>query len=82
MTLPDKPTEVGAPVDAPFRTRAHSLINKAAIRQFALDWARHTRHWNPERVDQAVYDGANAVVRAYLRGLVARHPSVGKTLRG
>ena len=81
MKLPKEPTPSCVPIDAPFRTSANMLIHKAAVRRFLLDWANQSRHHKFARVAPEVIDEVNGMVRRYLRTVVARNPSCGKTIR-
>ena len=46
-----------------------------------MDCANQTRHHKFGRVDPAIYDELNAVLRKHMKAIVARNPSVGKTIR-
>ena len=61
-------------------TRMHSLINKAACKKFIMDCANQRYH-KFSRLDPAVYDELNGVLRKHMRAIVARNPSHGKTIR-
>lgn len=58
-----------------------SLLNKAQIRRFILDYAERSRHQKFTRVAPEVYDAIEANVRTYCRTLVDRQPSKGQTIR-
>lgn len=63
------------------RSRVSFFVNKAACKQFIMDCANQTRHHKFGRLDPAVYDELNAVLRKHMKAIVARNPSVGKTIR-
>jgi len=57
------------------------LINRAAVRRFALDAARNAGRGEViRRVGHSIYVDCERVLREHLRGLVARHPSAFRTL--
>ena len=57
------------------------MINRAAVRRFALDAARQAgRGETINRVANSVYIDCERVVREHIRGLVAHHPSAFRTL--
>lgn len=58
-----------------------SLVNKAHIRKFALEYAERTRHKKFTQVSASVYDAVEAKIRDYLRALVDSQPSKGQTIR-
>lgn len=80
MTLPEKPT-TDTFVRDQIRTRVSQFINKAACKQYLMDYADQTRHHKFSRIDSEIFDELNAVLRKHMRAIVARNPSFGKTLR-
>jgi hypothetical protein len=81
MTLPTTPTPDAFVTEGAIRCRVAFFVNKAACRQFIMDCANQTRHHKFGRVDPAIYDELNAVLRKHMKAIVARNPSVGKTIR-
>jgi len=63
------------------RTRSPTVINRAAVRRFILQYAGRTRRHRYTQVAPAVYDELEAQVREACRRLVHRQPSKGKTIR-
>lgn len=59
----------------------HALINKQQVRRFILDYAKRTRAQPFTRVAESVYDQIELALREKCRGIVDRHPSVGRTIR-
>lgn len=60
------------------------LINKAAVRRFALDTLKAERPHLAEkftRVGSEFFDAVESSVRNTIRGRIATQPSTGKTLR-
>lgn len=80
MTLPEKPT-TDTFVRDQIRTRVSQFINKAACKQYIMDYANQTRHHKFSRIDSEIFDELNAVLRKHMRSIVTRNPSFGKTLR-
>jgi hypothetical protein len=80
MTLPEKPT-TDTFVRDQIRTRVSQFINKAACKQYLMDYADQTRHHKFSRVDSEIFDELNAVLRKHMRTIISRNPSFGKTLR-
>jgi hypothetical protein len=80
MTLPEKPT-TDTFVRDQIRTRVSQFINKAACKQYLMDYADQTRHHKFSRVDSEIFDELNAVLRKHMRSIITRNPSFGKTLR-
>jgi hypothetical protein len=80
MTLPEKPT-TDTFVRDQIRTRVSQFINKAACKQYLMDYADQTRHHKWTRIDSEIFDELNAVLRKHMRSIVTRNPSFGKTLR-
>jgi hypothetical protein len=80
MTLPETPT-TDTFVRDQIRTRVSQFINKAACKQYLMDYADQTRHHKFSRVDSEVFDELNAVLRKHMRTIISRNPSFGKTLR-
>ena len=58
-----------------------SLLNKAQIRVFILDFARRNRHHPFTRVSPDVYDVLESKVRDACRGIVEGQPSMGQTIK-
>jgi hypothetical protein len=56
------------------------LLNRKAVRQFALDCAR-TRAHRFTRVSEAFLLRCEAQLKVFLTDQVRRHPSVGRTLK-
>lgn len=81
MTLPETPTNDRVLLEKGLRTRVSFFVNKAACRQFIMDFANQTRHHKFSCLDPAVYDEINAVVRKHMMSIVSRNPSAGKTIR-
>ena len=81
MTLPATPTPDTFVPEGGIRTRVAFFVNKAACKQFIMDYANQTRHHKFARLDPAVFDELNAVVRKHMKVIVARNPSAGKTIR-
>ena len=61
-------------------TRRTSFINKAACKKFIMDIANQRYH-KFNRLNPAVYDELEGVLRRHMRAIVARNPSLGKTIR-
>ncbi len=80
MTLPETPT-TDTFVRDQIRTRVSQFINKAACKQYLMDYADQTRHHKFSRVDSEIFDELNAVLRKHMRTIISRNPSFGKTLR-
>jgi hypothetical protein len=57
-----------------------SLINRSAVREFLLWYARENRSHKFTRVSKDTLDNINSQVRALLVGHVSRFPSKGETL--
>ena len=81
MNLPTTPTTDTFIPEGGIRTRVSFFVNKAACKQFIMDWANQTRHHKFGRLDPTIYDELNAVLRKHMKAIVARNPSVGKTIR-
>jgi len=58
-----------------------SLVNKAALKKFILDYARDQRRHVFTRVSSGSLQTAEAMLRNWAQNEIHRHPSVGKTLR-
>lgn len=56
------------------------LINRKHLKDFALACGAQ-RAWKPTRVSADFYAKANAVLRNFVADYVARHPSVGMTIK-
>jgi hypothetical protein len=80
MTLPETPTNDTFVRDQ-IRTRVSQFINKAACKQYLMDYADQTRHHKFTQVGSEVFDELNAVLRKHMRTIISRNPSFGKTLR-
>jgi hypothetical protein len=81
MNLPTTPTSDAFVPEGGIRTRVSQFVNKSACRQFIMDFANQTRHHKFTCVEAAIYDELNAVLRKHMKAIVARNPSVGKTIR-
>jgi hypothetical protein len=81
MNLPTTPTNEHVGITGNVRTRVSNFINKAACKQYIMDYADQTRHHKFSRLEAAIYDELNGVMRKHMRSIVARNPSVGKTIR-
>lgn len=57
------------------------FINKAACKKFIMGYAQESRYHKFSRLDPAIYDELNGVLRKHMRAIVVRNPSFGKTLR-
>jgi hypothetical protein len=57
------------------------FINKAACKKFLLGHANDTRYHKFNRVESEVFDELNGILRQAMRSIVARNPSLGKTIR-
>ena len=58
------------------------LINRSECKKFALRWAQENRRgWKPERVSKQFLDDLDTKVRMAIQSAIARHPSVGKTIK-
>ena len=58
-----------------------NFINKAACKKFIMGYSDQTRHHKFTRLDAAIYDELNCALRQTMRAIVARNPSIGKTIR-
>lgn len=81
MNLPETPTKEVFYPEGGIRTRVSMFINKAACKQFILDYANQTRHHKFSRVDSEIFAELNAVIRKHCKQIVARQPSMGRTIR-
>ena len=81
MTLPTTPTPDGLVTEGAIRSRVSFFVNKAACKQFIMDCANQTRFHKFGRIDSAIYDELNAVLRKHMKAIVARNPSAGRTIR-
>jgi len=62
--------------------RNGGLINRAQCKKFALRWAQENRRgWDPERVSKQFLDDLDIKVRLTIQSAIARHRSVGKTIK-
>lgn len=57
-----------------------NLLNRAAVRRFALDYARRNRTHPFSRVSEDFMEQVEAALRASIQARIDRHPSKGKTL--
>ena len=57
-------------------------INKAHVKQFALDFAHKSGRKQFTRVGQSFFDDVEGVLIQAIRDRVQRHPSKGVTLQG
>lgn len=58
------------------------LINKKHCKEFALRFAQENRTgWVPKRVSKQFLDDLNTYVRLRITGAVAKHPTIGKTVK-
>jgi hypothetical protein len=60
---------------------SNRLINKARVRQLALDYAKKTRAHEWTRVSQEFLDRIEAQTAEAIRREINRAPSVGSTLK-
>lgn len=67
--------------ERPVRRGPTMFINKAACKKFIMGYAGESRHHKFSRLDPAIYDELNGVLRKHMRLIVARNPSFGKTIR-
>ncbi len=81
MNLPTTPTNEVNVLERGFKTRVSNFVNKAACKQYIMDWANQTRHHKFSRLDPEVFDELNAVLRKHMKAIVTRNPSFGKTIR-
>jgi hypothetical protein len=61
---------------------ARTLINAAAVKQYALDASTSDRGGKFTRVSKTFLNDVEANVQRMVRRLVQAHPSKGKTLQG
>lgn len=57
-----------------------SLLNKAQLRRYILEYAGKARYHKFTRVAPSVYQAAEAKMIEFCRSLVDRHPTKGKTI--
>jgi hypothetical protein len=81
MNLPTTPTNDRIEITGNIRTRVSNFVNKAACKQYIMDWADQTRHHKFSRIDPEVYAELNAVLRKHMKTIVSRNSSFGKTIR-
>jgi hypothetical protein len=63
-------------------SRNGGLINRAQCKKFALRWAQENRKgWAPERVSKQFLDDLDTKVRLTIQSAIARHRSMGKTIK-
>ena len=58
-----------------------NLLNRAAVRRFALDYAKLTRSHKFERVSEGFLIRCQIELRNFVVDRINRHPSKGKTLQ-
>lgn len=58
-----------------------SLLNKAAVRRFILDYAKESRAHKFTRVSPVIHEQLEGYVRDRCRHIVRSHPGVGKTIK-
>lgn len=58
-----------------------SLINRVAVKNFALEWAASTRAQKFTRVGKTFTEAVEAQTRLAIIRLIAAHPSKGVTLK-
>lgn len=58
-----------------------SLLNKAQIRKFILEYAERNKYHKFTRVAPGVYDLIESRIRDTCRAIVAGQPSSGQTIR-
>ncbi|HUV67044.1 MAG TPA: hypothetical protein VMW24_24365 [Sedimentisphaerales bacterium] len=62
--------------------RNGGFINRAQCKKFALRWAQeHRKGWDPERVSKQFLDDLDTKVRLTIQSAIARHRSMGKTIK-
>ncbi|MHC4144438.1 MAG: hypothetical protein ACYSUD_06620 [Planctomycetota bacterium] len=60
----------------------NGLINRAQCKKFALRWAQENRRgWAPNRVSKQFLDDLDTRIRNVIQSAIARHPSVGQTIK-
>jgi len=58
------------------------FINRAQCKKFALRWAQENRRgWSAKRVSKQFLDDLDTKVRIVIQTAIARHPSVGQTIK-
>ncbi|MFH1716451.1 MAG: hypothetical protein ABIF19_03800 [Planctomycetota bacterium] len=63
-------------------SQSNGLINRTQCKKFALRWAQQNRKgWAPERVSKQFLDDLDTKVRLAIQSAIARHPTVGQTIR-
>lgn len=63
-------------------SRNGGLINRAQCKKFALRWAQENRKgWEPQRVSKQFLDDLDTKVRLTIQSAIARHRSMGKTIK-
>ncbi len=63
-------------------SRNGGLINRAQCKKFALRWAQDNRKgWKPQRVSKQFLDDLDTKVRLVIQSAIARHRSMGKTIK-
>ena len=81
MNLPTTPTNDRIELEGNIKTCASNFINKAACRQYIMDWADQTRHHKFSRIDPEIFAELNAVLRKHMKSIVTRNPSFGRTIK-
>jgi hypothetical protein len=81
MNLPTTPTNDRIELEGNIKTRVSNFINKAACRQYIMDWADQTRHHKFSRIDPEIFAELNAVLRKHMKSIVTRNPSFGRTIK-
>jgi hypothetical protein len=61
--------------------RISRVINRAYVKQWALDYARSNRSHPFTRVSAEFLDAIESATKAAIRDRILRHPSKGKTLQ-
>ncbi|MFC1781582.1 hypothetical protein ACFLZ8_04915 [Planctomycetota bacterium] len=60
----------------------NGFINRAQCKKFALRWAKeHRKGWSANRVSKQFLDDLDIKVRNMIQSAIARHPSVGQTIK-
>jgi hypothetical protein len=58
-----------------------SMLNKKAVKAFALDAAKRLRcSWAPERFSASNYAFYEGLLRARIEAEITRHPTIGTTI--
>lgn len=60
---------------------AGELINRKAVREFAVKWAQDNRQgWGPSRCSKKFLDDVNSHLMLSIQKSIKMHPSIGKTI--